>query len=199
MIALELRINQTFGTFTGDCIIIIFLPNTIICPRNTILPYTIWTASHPTHTGTLGLRIRESKAKIQHFRVRESIVEATTTGSSVQQHSIHREQSVRRQTPNNRVRRTTITGTKNRISIFRTSRQISQHHLHPNSNRAIFQRNDSSVNIPRHRSDSGITLSERDSDGRRTQRNQSICFLNTAITCSRTLRTGRMSICPLRL
>ena len=43
MIALELRINQTFGTFTGDCIIIIFLPDTIICPRNTILPYTIWT------------------------------------------------------------------------------------------------------------------------------------------------------------
>ena len=41
------------------------------------------TYSQATHTGTLGLRIRESKAKIQHFRVSESIVEATTTGSSV--------------------------------------------------------------------------------------------------------------------
>ena len=57
MIALEFGVHKAVGAFTGDGIVIIFLPDAIVGTGDTVLPDTVRTTPHPTHTGTLGFGI----------------------------------------------------------------------------------------------------------------------------------------------
>ena len=89
MISFEFRINQIFKTFSGDGIVVLFVPYSIVRSRNPVFPDTVRAAAHPFHAGAILFRIRESQTEIEYFGVHESIIESTSAGSSVQQNGIH--------------------------------------------------------------------------------------------------------------
>ena len=140
MIAFELRINKIPETFSGDRVIVIFLPNGIIRSLHPVLPYTIRAPSQPAHAGTLLLGIRKSKPQVKYRLIHERIIKPTSTGRPVQQNSIHRQQAGRGHTPLDRIDPTPIMGTENSIFPIHPDRIAGKLHFHTHRQRAICQR-----------------------------------------------------------
>ena len=83
MVTLELTLYQILKTFSGNGVVIIFVPDTVVRSWNSVFPYPVWPASHPFHTRTVLFRIREAKTEIENLCIHESIVEATATGTAI--------------------------------------------------------------------------------------------------------------------
>ena len=186
MIPFKFRIDQFVRTLSGNSIIKVFLPDTVIRTRNTVLPHTVRTAPQPTHTCTFVFRIREGKPEVKYGIIRKSIIKAATARCPVQQYGIHLQQPVRTQTTHNGIRSAPITDTKDSItSLLHTSGKGHQFHLHSYRQRTVFQRNYPVVFLPQYRIYGSIVSAKGYVHPIGTQRYQRISLVHaTTFSCS---------------